>query len=44
MALASASDPDGGAPVEEVDLSVLARETSDFLAPVAARAGGLLRS
>ena len=44
MALASASDPDGGAPVEEVDLSVLAQETSDFLAPVAARAGVEVRT
>jgi len=44
MALASASDPDRGAPVDEVDLAGLARETSDFLAPMAARAGVEVRT
>jgi signal transduction histidine kinase len=39
MTLASVSDPDRGAPLGEVDLSALVRETSDFLAPMAARAG-----
>jgi signal transduction histidine kinase len=38
MTLASVSDPDRGAPMGEVDLSALVRETSDFLAPTAARA------
>ena len=33
MTLASVSDPDRGAPMGEVDLSDLVRETSDFLAP-----------
>ena len=44
MALASASDPDRGAPADEVDLSALVRETSDFLAPMAARAGVQVRT
>src|SRR6478735_6954879 len=39
MTLASVSDPDRGAPMGEVDLSDLVRETSDFLAPMGARAG-----
>ena len=39
MTLASVSDPDRGAPMGEVDLSALVRETGDFLAPTAARAG-----
>ena len=39
MTLASVSDPDRGAPMGEVDLSDLVRETSDFLAPTGARAG-----
>jgi len=38
MTLASVSDPDRGAPMGEVDLSAMVRETSDFLAPTAARA------
>jgi signal transduction histidine kinase len=38
MTLASVSDPDRGAPMGEVDLSALVRETSDFLTPTAARA------
>jgi signal transduction histidine kinase len=39
MTLASVSDPDRGAPMGEVDLTALVRETSDFLAPTAVRAG-----
>ena len=39
MTLASVSDPDRGAPMGEVDLSDLVRETSDFLEPMGARAG-----
>jgi signal transduction histidine kinase len=39
MTLASVSDPDRGAPMGEVDISDLVRETSDFLAPMGARAG-----
>ena len=39
MTLASVSDPDRGAPMGEVDLSDLVRETSDFLAPMGASAG-----
>lgn len=44
MTLASVSDPDRGAPLGEVDLSALVRETSDFLAPTAARAGVGMRT
>jgi signal transduction histidine kinase len=39
MTLASVSDPDRGAPMGEVDISDLVRETRDFLAPMGARAG-----
>ena len=44
MTLASVSDPDRGAPLAEVDLSALVRETSDFLAPMGARAGVEMRT
>jgi signal transduction histidine kinase len=39
MTLASISDPDRGAPADEVDLSALVREAGEFLAPVASAAG-----
>lgn len=39
MTLASVSDRECGAPSDEVDLSALLRETGDFLAPTASRAG-----
>lgn len=44
MTLASVSDPDRGAGLEEVDLSALVRDTSDFLVPMATRAGVELRT
>ncbi|WP_416955083.1 sensor histidine kinase [Nocardioides sp. T5] len=39
MTLASVSDPERGAQTGEVDLSAMVRDTSEFLAPTAARAG-----
>lgn len=44
MTLASVSDPDRGAGIEAVDLSALVRDTSDFLVPMATRAGVELRT
>lgn len=39
MTLASVSDRESGVPTAEVDLSALLRETGEFLAPTASRAG-----
>jgi signal transduction histidine kinase len=44
MTLASVSDPERGAPTGEVDLSTLVRDTSEFLAPTASRAGVALEA
>jgi signal transduction histidine kinase len=44
LTLASVSDPDRGASLAEVDLAALVRETSDFLAQMAARDGVELRT
>jgi signal transduction histidine kinase len=43
MALASVSDPERGAPIAEVDLSALAHECAEFLAPMATTSGVELR-
>ena len=44
MTLASVSDPDRGASIGEVDLAALVRDTSDFLVPMATRAGVEMRA